>query len=389
MKQDRYTVFDEARVAGKTPIIELNAIYGLSGLRDDQQTSGTGAVTSTPSEFRVRHQAAGDFARLASSSRGRYQPGTIGEVGLGIRLSAIPTNGDFEAVWGLFDMGLSGGSNTENIQDGMVFGIDGTGKFIAVYDGGTEVAKIYSENWNGRDAKGFDLTDGVIFQIDYLYYGYGTIVFKYIESNSSNQETRVLHTYNVTGGTTVENTNLQVGGYVKSSNSTDDFSLYIGGRQYNVVGNYKPNKRINTARNSGVSTTTTEFTPIVSVRKKSSRRKIASELDGFNILSTTDAYVQIRLNSTLTGATFGSLDEQPDSDTGLEQDTSATAINTATGTKLYEGIVAGGANKQSTSLTSLDNLPLDTPDEGVITLSAKAIDTGGEVDGILQIQEIF
>lgn len=389
MKQDRYTVFDEARVAQKTPVIDLNAVHGLSLLRDDQQTSGTGAVTDVQSEFRVRHQAAGDFARLSSASRGRYQPGTIGEVGIGMRLDTIPTTGDFEIIWGYFDMQMDAGTNTQNIENGMVFGIDQNGEFIAVYKAGTEIEKVYSDNWNGRDADAHNLTEGTIFQIDFLYYGYGTIKFKYVESNAGKQETRVLHTFSNTGGTTVDNTNLQVGGYVKSTDSTDDFSLYLAGRQFNVVGNYTPQRRLNSVRNDGVATNTTTFVPVASVRKRFSRREVASNVFGFDLISTTDAYVQIRYNSTLTGATFTALDEQPADETGLEQDTSATAIDTATGIKLFEGVVTGGGGSQKTSLSSVTDLPVDVPDEGIITLTAKAVDTGGTVTGVLKMQEVF
>jgi len=111
---------------------------------------------------------------LRTKARGRYAPGVTAEVGVGIRTTERPTGNQ---IW---RVGVFNGS------DGLYFGEDSNGVFVARERSNTEKDKIYQENWNLDVLDGsnnddnpsnytLDLNEGVIFRIVYAWYGYGQI----------------------------------------------------------------------------------------------------------------------------------------------------------------------------------------------------------------------
>lgn len=385
------TVFNEKLFAERTPIIELNGAYPVSDLRDDQQTSGSGAITDSGSEFRVRHQASEDFARLASASRGRYQPGNSAECGIGVRFDSVPTSGDFVAYWGYFDMELDGNNNNkETIKNGIVFGVDKDGTFVEMIKDGVSQDKVYQGNFNIRNSD-LKLKDGNIFQIEFTYYGYGPIKFQYLETSEDGvREVYDLHVMQRKGATTLSNSNLQVGGLVKSSNTGEDFSMFIGGRQFAIIGDYRPRSRTNSefVTTSGDTVGTSGFTPIISFRRKASRRETAVAVLGFDVSNNTDQIIEIRVKGTLTNASFGDLSNQVSGETALEVDTSATDIDTTTGVQVYQLYAPSTGNKNTFKATQTGELFVDVPDEANITFSSKAVSTDGDISINPRIEEV-
>ena len=388
-REDALSAFDEKRVAEREPVINLNGSLPLSNLRDETQTSGSATTTDENSEFRIHHTTAGDFGRISSAARGVYVPGTPAEVGIGIRLDTSSISGDGVAYWGYFDMQISGGSNTENIDDGILFGLDSSGFFVELIKNGSSEKKVYEENFNIAPSPGIDLTDGNIYQIEYSYYGYGLIKFQRViaKEGAHFQEVQNLHSMRIEGDTFVEKSNLQVGALAKSSTGAGDFSIFMGGRQYSTVGKFTPRVRLNSGRRSGVSITSSSFTPILSLRRKEAFRDVATEVFGFSAITDVNAIIQVRINSTLTGASFGSLQEQPDDETSIQLDTSATAVDTSTGIKIYESSLSGGNQGSDTFLTQDQNLLVDVPDEGIITFAIQGLSNGNVEVMTAQIKE--
>jgi len=89
------TGFGSQEVTNHQQQLSLNGSLPLSLLNNEITTANTGSVQDTASEYRVRHQAAGDFAALQSVERGRYISGYELESGIGIRLESntIPDDG--------------------------------------------------------------------------------------------------------------------------------------------------------------------------------------------------------------------------------------------------------------------------------------------------------
>ena len=386
-----FTGFQEQRTAEKTPIIELNGSLPLSDLRDEQQTSGSGSVSDNEAEYELDHTASGDFVRLASASRGRYQPGTIAEVGVGIRFnSSPPTSGDYTARWGLFDMEHNSGSNQETINNGILWGRDKTDNFVEVIRSGTSIHKTYQGKWNGEDIS-YDLTEGRIFELDYSFYGYNIIRWLFVAGDTTDEQSdvKVVHTFKPSQQTSLANTNLQVGAVLKSSSTTGQFKVNVGGRQYNVVGQYRPRTRTTAESATGVTVGTSGWTQLLSFQKKSGFRQIAVDFQGFIANSSSDIVVRtIRDPSLDSNASFGSLTEIPTGETALEKDTSAT--DATGGRKTPTTIIPGGSTGQETkSKDAAGEVPVDVVDEGILTIEAQAIDSEATVDLVGKMKEFW
>lgn len=384
--------FNNKITTQRTPIIELNAVANLSKLRDDTQEEGNGVVKDNGSEYIVRHQGAGDLARLASAERGRYIPGNTSDVGVGVRFDSTPTDGDIECIWGYFHMEIdSNGDPTTNIKDGYIVGVDTTDIFFEVIKSGTSLHKEYKNNWNIDPNINIDLTDGNIFQINYTYYGYGLIKLQIVDSDDGEQQKlKDLHSVRIRGETSLNNSNLKVGGMIKSTNSTDDITMFVAGRQYATNGPYTPNIRITTEnRLQQTVGTGEEYTPIMTFKRKFDERQTPIELYGMEILSNQDLLVDVHIDTSLTGETFEEISNQLSGETSVEVDTSATNVDLSQGVKVYETLINGGDQANRSDITTQDNLPLSIPDQSTVTLSARAISTEATVSTVFKVKEEF
>jgi|AKVG01.1.fsa_nt_gi hypothetical protein len=388
---DYITDFSELAIAERSTLIDLDGSIPLSSLRDTQQTSGTGSITDTASEYEINHAASGDFARLAAAKRGRYQPGTVSQVGIGVRATGDITDGDARRIWGYFDMVKSGRDDTENIEDGIFFGEDIDGIFVQLVKDGTTTFKTYQKDWNVAPNYPINLKNGAIFQISFVYYGYGPIKFFYQDftNGDARQEEILLHSFSPDGETTVSKPSLLVGALVESSNSSDDFSLFVGGRKYSIEGRTKPKTRITTEKNLSVTVGTSSFVPLISVRRKVDFRQISIDILSFSVLTNQNVELMLRVNSTLTAASFGDVSDTDQSETASEVDTSATAIDISTGVKISQGLASAASGTNSFNATSEKELPFDIGDDVTLTLCAKAISTSATVSGILSIVETW
>lgn len=382
--------FGEKIVAERTPIIELNGALPLSDLRDDIQTSGSGEVVDNSSEYFVKHNAAGDFAKLTSSERGRYVPGNTSEVGIGVRMEGQLDDGDIEAKWGYFEMETdSNGQPLENVKNGFLFGQDTNGMFIEIIKSGQTLEKKYRNEWN-TDRFKMDTKEGLIYQIAFAYYGYGIIKFQAIKFDDNNEQRTVdLHITKIKNETSLSNSNLKVGGLLRSTNSTNTPILNIAGRQFSTIGKYVPNTRITSERHLNVSVPTTEFTPLLSMQRKTDNRETPIELYGFEILSDQDLELDIRLDGDLTGATFNDISNTQVGETTLEVDKSSTNIDINSGIKLDQNFINGGVKNSDSSVATQKDLPLSLPDNSKVTISARALSTDANVNAILKIREEY
>jgi hypothetical protein len=111
-----------------------------------------------------------------------------------------------------------------------------------------------------------DFLKGNIFHIDFTWYGYGAILFSVIGINNLNNQYKILlHRYDTNGKTSTNNPHLPISVQLQSDNSsTENKNVYIGGRQYSLIGKYNPTLRFNSFYRYGMSVTTTEL-PIMSL----------------------------------------------------------------------------------------------------------------------------
>lgn len=382
--------FNEVINNERSRLIELKSNYGISALRDLVTTANGGTVTNNGTEYQVSTSSSqtSSSAILDSAERGRYFPGSAGEAGIGMRLPTTPT-GQQVARWGYFDD-----------NNGFFFGKDATNLYVAVRRSGTDTT-INQSAWNADKLDGsgpsgitIDLTKGNIFQIVYTWYGYGTIEFRVVIQNENNVQTVItVHRYRPQGETSVADPNLPIRAETRNNGTAASLSLFVGGRQYSVIGKYDPNFRITSQTRTGVSIGTGSYTPTVSFQRKTtfpsgtSRANSTSiKIEGFDIISTVDAIVAIRLGSTLTGASFGTPTNTQASETGLQTDISATAINVSTGNLLYSGLVSGGTFFSQQTATQTD-LEIELPGSQIVTVALLGLSSSGTASVAFRMRE--
>tara|TARA_R110000796_G_scaffold3212_11_gene12310 strand:- start:743 stop:2032 length:1290 start_codon:yes stop_codon:yes gene_type:complete len=376
--------FGAMQTVERTPVIELKSTYGLSALRDIVTVTGSGGVVhpgiDAASEFAVATTANGaDSAQLDSAERGRYMPGSAGEIGIGIRLASATRTGNLKTEWGAF-----------TDDDGFIFGLDATGFYVAVRKGATDTiirqADFNRDTFDGTGPSGLtlNLLNGNIFQVDFTWYGYGTIIFEIVTKDLlGTQRKYKFHEFTPTLTTSVGNPNLPIRAKATNGGTAVAQTVFVAGRQYSIMGKFNPNKRANGHfRSAALGSIGTTFLPVMSFRRKTDFQSISAAVDGFDALTTGDLYWQLRVNGTLTGASYGTPADTTAVETCMEVDTSATAI---TGGEILNpgGIIAASVGQQR-ALAAESSLALDIPTTQPVTLCVRRLTgTNASLSGLV------
>ena len=384
--------FNELNVAEKFAIVELTSVYGISSLRDAVTTAGGGTVTNNATEYNLSNPASGTAsAILESVLRGRYEPGFAGEAGIGVRIPTLPT-GNQVGRWGLFDS-----------QNGAFFGVNSTNIFVAIRKGGVDTT-IPQSSWNADKLDGtgpsgatLDLSKGNIFQMVFTWYGYGVIEFRVVIPNPTTLEQEVItvNRFSPTGQTSFVDPNLPLRAQIDNNGTATAYSLFVGGRQYSIIGKYNPEFRVTSERRR-ISNVTSTLTPVISFLRKAvfpagsgRTNSVQVDLEEINIISTTDLSFQVLLGGTLDG-TFVNYPTAntiiPTNETALLVNNSSTTITG--GEVVLQGITAG--NKGGTNiLASKELLDFTLPENTFVTLAVSNIGGGGSntVDVVFRVSE--
>jgi len=342
------TAFDELVIAEKQVLIELkSAVNDISVLRNVTEVTGSATVALANSEYRLRTTAsAGDTAKLTSAEKGRYVPGYQAECGVGIRLGSVADyTGDMDSKWGYFDD-----------NNGYFFGYDALGFYVGIRRGGVDTKTYQADFENdsvdgqGDSAYTLDPESGNVFEIDYVWYGYGSIRFYVIAKNADfilGTKKILMHTIIPDGETSIQQPNLPIN--VELTNGTEAVAtdVYVGGRQYSIYGGYNPIFRLTGDFRANVTLSTT-FQPLISFRRKTAsifQNQIA-QFDDLQLHTTGDIIISFVVNGTLTGASWGTPTNHTATETILESDTSATAITGGTFTGGFYSVPGGQGNTQ-------------------------------------------
>jgi hypothetical protein len=360
--------FNELRVAKKFPIVELTSVYGLSDIRDVVTTTVGGTVTNDATEYSVSTAAIGTAsAILESALRGRYEPGFAGEAGIGVRIPISPV-GNQIASWGMFDS-----------QNGAFFGSTSTNIFVAIRRSGVDTV-INQASWNvdpldgtGPSGITLSLSKGNIYQVVFTWYGYGVIEFRVVLPNQTTgaQEVITVHRYSPTDETSIADPNQPLRAEINNNGTETAFDLFIGGRQYSIVGKYNPTFRVTSERRR-ITNLTTTLTPIISFTRKaifpsgSGRdNSVEINLEEINIITSEDLAYQVLLGGTINGSFLNyptATTIIPTAETALLVNGTCTTITG--GEVVFQGVVSGGLGLSSTRVLAssllLDfNLPIN------------------------------
>jgi hypothetical protein len=378
--------FEELRTVSRSSIIDLKANYGLSVLRDIVTTTGSATVSNAVggSEYALVTTANGtDAAVLESAERGRYSAGFSGQSGMGIRAGSTPVGGQI-ARWGYFDN-----------SNGFGYGRDATGMFIFIRKGGVDEV-IRQADWSNDNLTGtggalnpsglrVNETNGNIFQIIFTYYGYGTTSFDILVGDANDRQRRiVVHRSRPSGALSVDNPNLPLRAEVRNSGTATALQLYIGGRQFSVEGEARPNRRISSERRISQAAIGTTFLPSVTLRRKAAYQSVSAKIEGFDIFADANMIFEVRVNGTLGGASYGTPTNYTATETGLEADFAATSITG--GQVLYSGLLEASRNN-SKGGQSIDALRFDFPALQPVTLCLRAITGTATATAVLRVKE--
>lgn len=383
-----YTVYHEKLAAQYYPLLELDSSNGLSTeLRDTLTTSGSGSITNNDAEHVLSTgTTAGSTATLRTKERGRYQPGLMARAGMCIRRPVAPT-GDQEIWWEYGD-----GTDSARI------GEDATGLYIKHIRDGSDQGKVWQTDWNNDTVDGsgdsgnpslaqLDMTKHNIWRVDFAHYGNGPIQFHVAFADQDGTQKYIkVHEITASSGTIIfGNPKLPLRQNVDNGITTSDLQVFVGGREYAILGRYEPNRRQTSAfaSNGAVGTT---LIPLVTFRKKSARVSTSKsvKVSGLGVMSDADAAIEIIINGTLTGASYGSIDNIPDAETAMEVDTSATAITS--GIRLDGALVSGGSGNRRNA-AGIRALGLDIPDNTNITLAVRSLSGTAAIDGVFTVEE--
>ncbi|CAM9174300.1 unnamed protein product, partial [Phaeothamnion confervicola] len=336
MKSTTFTVdpYGSARVSEKTTLIDIKPFHCCSDRRDKIVTAGTGSVTNDQAQFIVAISGTSDSALLTSLERGEYVAGCTAETGIGLQVDPAQFTGAQTLNFGYFDD-----------SNGFFFVVSNTGLSLAYRKGGVTTG-IPRSSWNGDYCSNSppDIAKGLIYRINFSWYGLGAILFSvnYGQSDGS-QVNRLIHSYAPASGLSCMNPHLPIRVELLANGSSDPVTAYIAGRQYSVIGKYKPMFRVTSRIASATSVSSSAFIPLFSLRRKTMYLSCRMSVHSFDIIASHGVIVKIVTDATLTDSTFdGTLEDIAECESSLELDVAATGAEN--GIVLYACLVAAGAS---------------------------------------------
>lgn len=375
------TPYNEALTVRRKILFELSAaVPTVSILRNEvivDPPESDSNVTRDGGEFKVEALPNSTII-FESGERGRYKPGYESQAGIGVRIPNQELTGDSEIEWGYFQ-----GS------DGLGFGLDAQGFYIFKNKNGSKVktrqGDFSVDNLNGKGPSQYnlDLSDGLIFQIDFSWYGYGAVKWSVIIKSDDPQigdYEQVIHRFAPQGETLIDQPNLHVSCSIKNDQA-EPLEAYVGGRQFSILGDYDPQFRVVgnfRGSRSGIGTT---FVPLISFRRKSemfTQLAQSVKIRSSSIITQGNIIFGYVFNGELTGASFSTPIGCCPDETTLESDTSATAITGGIAVGPRSLGVEGQGNRST--LTRDDDFTFDLIDDKIITLVARSVTGNVTID---------
>jgi hypothetical protein len=352
-----FTSFNQLSTAEESQQFVWKSVFPVSDLRDELTETNNGTVTSTGAgEIKLSVTSdSGSVAQIRTRQRGDYIPGSIFTPGLGFRLSVLPTSAKVE--WGYFDN--DGGIFFRYDSDGLSVVRKRSGAEDVVSQSAWNIDRLDgSDNINTNPSGlSLDLTEGHVYRMPFLYYGYGYCLFQIglFDRFGVKHNITPVHVFTVEGETALSDSNLPLTARVDGNGEALD--AYVGGRQMSTLGQDLKTFRTVSAVRKEATVNDTDWYPMVSVQEKTAFKNVFSQIGGIEVLTDANLEYAVFRNGTLTGDTFGTAPDYNSSETATQWDVSATEI---TGGELIAGpFLASGTRQQAiTSKESLPDLPL-------------------------------
>lgn len=372
--------FGETRVALRHPQLTLNAGIPLSTRRDYIDTQNGGDVTQINAKYRVQASSQTDsYAKLTSRQRANYLSGGVLEGGIGMFMDQPEGNAHID--WGFIDY---------DGQNALRFSLKSDGLYLELISGGVEIESVHQNYWNidkldgtGGSGAVLDVAKGYVYQIPFVYYGFGDIIFQIMIETQGQKYIVPVHRMSREGDISIIEPNLPLS--VEVYGDGQELNAYVGGRQISssledtAVSRSVSARRLNRAVG-------TDFRPLISFRHKTGFESIYLTLVSVDVLTDSDVIVELQRNATLdANASFTYQGNFVESERATEWDVSAGDTFTS-GETLWEGLLAGGAGNQSAAFTGeVPQRPVSEFD--TITLAARTVSQTGTVTSTLKVDE--
>lgn len=377
------TSFDEVFTASSYTQFDLKSVYPLSVLRDIVSTAGGGMVTQGSGEYSVQTDTTGaSEASLRSVERARYIAGHDGLAGIAVRVEGMPT-GNQEIEWG----------NTDFVN-GLAIGVDADGMFVRLYSGGEVVEEQRRSAWINARTDTLNPEKTTIYRIQYRWYGAGPyrVAISGVEPSGRGVALPVTTVLgNTSDGPITLDPNQPVMVRARNLGTTGNpLDVRVMGRQYFVMGDYRPDRRVIGDFRLAQSVGTT-FVPLVSFRPRLGvYRSISRKLSGVSITSAgADIIWQVHVFGSLSGGSWASpRNTDSGAESALEVNTTATSITG--GIQIFGGdfVISGQGNASSASSIDLPSLGMPSEETSdIVTLAARSTSGTATVNSVFRLAE--
>jgi hypothetical protein len=390
-------VLDQLQRAGdpfnSLAVSQYNALFDVkpfvvSKFVDRDFTSGSAVIEVTGSEYRL-YNPGGETCRLETAERGRYEPGMVGNPGVAIRKSIEPT-GTTKYRWGYFDTtNTDGGGNGFGIEE------DANGLRTFVISSGTTVHTRERENWvdplDGSGPSGYSIStsDGLVFQIPFVWHGYGPIRWCALiipEDRSKGSFLALLDRYFPESDVSTANPNLPI--TVEISGDSEG-EVYTTGREFGIYGTPTYRRRIVGEIRTSQTVPDTGYVPTIAARLRTIYPwvNVLIQLSAISLQTDSDLYWYIALADSINDTASWNVSQFADvGDTAVEF---STNVSSASGKEIFggPGIAISGAGNQTGAGSG--NLPrLDAPIGSLFVLMAKSQSGSATVTSTMEIAEL-
>lgn len=370
------TQVDEVRVEDYTSFFDHT--FARPGAPDDKNWFYSEAdVTKFESEIELAATT-----MLESTQHGNYPPGTESIAGWACRVTGTPTSG--EAVAGYF-----------NDQNGFGCGEDATDSFVFLRKAGV-TTKVYRSDWNGDhtpSSRAWVSDEPVITRAPHLFYGGGSIKIRALIHDDNETRVRTLHTFTPANtpsdwaaGPPFDQPNLPI---TFETNSLAGGALRANAGHYER-GNSDAERRVSGEHFAAITVPTDDWVPLLSWQKRTDWDMVNVKPLTISVSATSnDIKIELQLDPTLTGATFG-LPIHTDSDETAVEVTSDGNQGTidVDGQRRWVGYAsAGQANKGGDATTT--DLDFNLPNDQIVTLAAQAEEGSATASGSVSWSEFF
>ena len=270
VRSGRYSTGGSLSTFDSTNVFTYVSSYGPSRFRDHIVTVGSGTASSFEGKVRLSTGTTiGSSVLDETVENGRYHPGAASDGSCALFIPTQLTGDQY------IDVGVG------NNYDGAFFRITATDTIICIMRKGVLEESIASTDWNVNKCNGdeprnggvgFNLVpwdEGFIYGVTYTWYGVGKMRFHISKPVIYQPETLTqipVHEY-VPDGITFIDPNLPVRVLVNNGTTASDVIVDIGGRKYDIHGQFNPETRLTTMLIPLV--TLSARSVILSIRKKS------------------------------------------------------------------------------------------------------------------------